>query len=118
LNVRHEKNVNGRLVAFYSLTEEYNRLFSEEPAKPDLTPLYALFFTYLGFIIASYIFGEALITLLKPLGIRTAGQLTAIGIVGLFTTLIPLVYYTIKFISVESVKKVVRSLKNLKEVIR
>lgn len=91
------RRVGGRLIAEYSLSEEYNRLFGEQPTKPDLTPIYLLFITYTGFTLLSGIFGSSLIQLLKPLGIVTVSQLITIGLVGLFTTLLPITYYGIKF---------------------
>ena len=95
--VKELKKINGRTIAEYRLSEEYNQLFSEQPVAPDLTPIHLLFLTYLGFTTISVLFGDFLLPLLKPFGIVTIGQLLVVGLVGLITTLLPITYYAIKF---------------------
>ena len=118
--VKKLSRIKGRLVAEYSLSEEYNRLFSEQPTVPDLTPIYALLGTYVSFIILSLTFGSWLVQFLKPFGIITVSQLLTVGIVGLISTLIPIIYYTIRFHSnlVNCLKTIRSKLVHLKIVRR
>jgi len=108
---RFEQKINGRMVAFYTLSSEYDRLFSNEQPKPDLTPIYILFFSYLGFTLVSVCFGQNIVGLLKFIGIYTVSQLLTIALVGLVTSAIPLIYYVALFVSIDNFKSVLKKIR-------
>lgn len=110
--VKERRRVNGRLISFYSLSEEYNKLFHPPQPKPDILPVQILFLVYTSFTLISAVFGGKIVHLFEWVGIETVQQLIVIGLVGTFTTGSILLYYVLLYFHF-NVGEIIEKIKNL-----
>lgn len=92
--IKRNDTVAGRLVTFYSLSDYYYELFSNE-AKPDLFPILALFTVYSLMTVVTIAFPSYALSLFAMVGIRDFSSAIVLCMVGIFSTLVVLLYYMI-----------------------
>jgi len=92
--VKYTTKLNGRLVTVYTLSDQYEQLFSEP--KPDITPLFALLITYSISTLLLIFIPDSIMFIYNIFGVKHTLTALALNLVGLITTLTIVLIYTIR----------------------